>query len=312
MKYLLVFNPGSHSGKSRKRLVRLRKLLTEAGIDYELRETRSLGDAVIYSREANEMGYDAVVAVGGDGTINGVINGFYNNAGRRISKAKFGVIYTGTSPDFCNSYNIPLQIEEAVARFVDPVVIRIPVGEIVLKDSADPLTSSDVVKYFGCCANIGLGAALARKANGGIRKLVGDFPGTLVSLIILLFRYRANTFTRVMDGKEEKVDHMYNTSVGITPFIASGIKMVMAGGGPEGHLYHMTVKKISFANVVPMLRKVYAGKPFSNTGYLSVGWCREAEFRDNKQNPEVEFDGDPAGYLPCRIKLAEEPLDLIV
>ena len=76
--------------------------------------TECLHDAYLLSKNANNEGYDVIVAVGGDGTINKVLNGFYDDQGKRISRSRFAVIYTGTSPDFCKSYGIPLDIERAV------------------------------------------------------------------------------------------------------------------------------------------------------------------------------------------------------
>jgi diacylglycerol kinase family enzyme len=316
MKYFLVLNPGSHAGKSRKMFDRLFALLTASALDFDYQVTRTLDDARRLSKEANEKGYDAVVAVGGDGTINGVINGFYDSQGKRISKAKFGVIYTGTSPDFCKSYNIPLALEEAVSRLANPRVIPVPIGRITLSenrpsDNGDP-SLYGVVRYFACCANIGLGAALARRANGGIRNVLGDFAGTLVSLIVTLAGYQANNFIRIIDGKEEKVERMVNTSVGLTPFIASGIKMGFETAGIKDRFYCMTVRDLKWWQVFPLLKKVYSGKPFADSNYLTISWCREVEFGKNDRNPEVEFDGDPAGFLPCKIEIACENLDLIV
>jgi hypothetical protein len=44
---------------------------------------------------------------------------------------------------------------------------------------------------------------------------------------------------------------------------------------------------------------------------LSLDYCRSIEFYGNHQNPEVELDGDPAGYLPCKIEIASDFLDLV-
>lgn len=310
MKYFLVLNPGSHSGRSRKTFNRLFGMLEAEGIEYDYRETRSLDDARKISGEMNGKGQDAIIAVGGDGTINGVINGFYDHEGRRISQTKFGVIYTGTSPDFCKSYNIPVKLDQAVSRLADPRVVSIPVGRITLSENT--AAESPVVRYFACCANIGLGAALARRANGGVRKLLGDKAGTFLSLIITLFSYRANPFSRTMDGNIEKLERMQNTSVGLTPYIASGIKISQDPQQKPGTFYCMTVKDLKLKQLIPLINKVYAGKPFANTNYLSVAYCSEVKFDFNELNPEVEFDGDPAGYLPCTITLAKDPLDLIV
>ena len=109
MKYFFILNPGSCSGASEKSFAAIKHILKLRGIEYEYAVTKDLDEAYSLSAQSNRQGYDIIVAVGGDGTINRVINGFYNKEGRRISHAKLGIIYTGTSPDFCRSYNIRLQ-----------------------------------------------------------------------------------------------------------------------------------------------------------------------------------------------------------
>ena len=104
MKCFFIINPQSRNGRSGKMTDRLISLCKDTGIDGEYALTTSLGHAFELSQKANRESYDAVVAVGGDGTINRVLNGFYNEKGRRLSNAKMCVIHTGTSPDFCKSY----------------------------------------------------------------------------------------------------------------------------------------------------------------------------------------------------------------
>jgi len=73
----LIMNPGSRGGKSRKKFNRIFQLLDQANVSYEYKITNSIIDAYSYSVEANRKDYDIIVAVGGDGTINAVLNGFY-------------------------------------------------------------------------------------------------------------------------------------------------------------------------------------------------------------------------------------------
>ncbi|MHC4607665.1 MAG: diacylglycerol/lipid kinase family protein, partial [Planctomycetota bacterium] len=103
MRYHLVCNPGSAGGRGRRTLEVYRRLLARRGADFTWRTTADLDDASRLAREAN--GADAVVAVGGDGTINRVLSGL---VGRRAS---LGVLYSGTSPDFCRFHGLPTDPE---------------------------------------------------------------------------------------------------------------------------------------------------------------------------------------------------------
>jgi diacylglycerol kinase family enzyme len=316
----LIMNPGSRGGKSRKIFDTIFCLLKKRDVNYQYKITTSLNDAYNFSVEANRNNYNKILAVGGDGTINQVLNGFYDESGKKISDSKLGIVYTGTSPDFCKSYNIPTEITQAIQVVLDNKYIKIHIGKIILSDNKLDHSSEKSIKhnpdiktkYFGCCANIGLGATLARYANSGIRKYLGDYAGTFISLMKTLINYKANDFKVVIDGKKQEIKKVYSISIGITKYIASGIKINNSLKYGDGRFYCMLVKNLNLFKIPGLIRKVYSGKSFRNNNYISLSYCRKIEVFYNYSNPEVEFDGDPAGYLPCKIEMAVDPLELLV
>lgn len=301
----LIMNPGSRSGKSRQSFDRIIQLISQSGKTFDYQTTTCLEDACRLSRDANHAGYKAIVAIGGDGTINGVINGFFDENGKRLSGAKFGVIYTGTSPDFNKSYNIPLDVDKAVETILNGVSVGIKVGRITF---GGPSPNN---RYFVCCANIGLGAQLARKANSGIRKKLGDFGGTLTALIGLLVTFKPFVLNVTEDDRHDVLDRMINLSVGITPYIASGIQVPIQFPSPKKEFYKMSVGNLSLSKLLPLLRRVYGGKPFQNSDYLSLSNTSHLEL-SSPVVIEVEADGDPVGILPCSIGFASDGLELLV
>lgn len=320
MKYFIIMNPGSRGGNSRKYFKKIFDILNGQKVHYEYKITASLEDAYRFSADANQKGYDVIAAVGGDGTINRVLNGFYDGRGRRISNSKFAVVYTGTSPDFCKSYNIPVDVEDAVKVLLRNKTNKIQIGKITSAKNYDSeLNGKSIeaveepqVRYFGCCVNIGLGASLARTANSGIRKKAGDYAGTFLSLIKTLADYKPGDFTTRRDnGPEERIEKVYSISIGKTFYIASGIKVKNNLEHGDGRFYNLTVKNIKMWDWMDVFKKIYSGKQFVNNNVIYLDYSRAIEIYGNSQNPEIEFDGDPAGYLPCKIEMAEEPLDII-
>jgi diacylglycerol kinase family enzyme len=311
----LIMNPGSHSGRSQQTFDKIIQLLTIKNIDFERHITRDLDHARLLSKNANLEGFKSIVAVGGDGTINAVVNGFYSSDGHRLSDAKFGVIYTGTSPDFNKSYNIPIEPEEAVAILLKGKILEIPVGMISFESAEWPedhnKLDSSPVRYFVCCANIGLGAMLARKANSGIRRKLGDFFGTLLSLIGLLVRFKSFPTLCHENGNDIQLKKLTNLSIGITPYIASGIRIPEQFVKNGKEFYRLTVQNLNLLRIVPLLRKVYSGKPFANSNYLSLSYTRQIQMTST-ESVEIEADGDPVGFLPCSIRFATNDLHLLV
>ena len=127
-----------------------------------------------------------------------------------------------------------------------------------------------------------------------------------------LIFYRANDFTVVSDSEKFNIRKLYNLSVGRTKYIASGIKVNNTIESGDGRFYCMLVQNLNLFKAPSLIRKVYSGKKIINNSHLSLSYCRSIEIYGNSLNSEVEFDGDPGGYLPCKIEMASEPLDLLV
>jgi diacylglycerol kinase family enzyme len=325
-------NPGSRSGKSQGRFQMIMELLDYFQVTYDYRITTSLEEAYQLSLEGNLAGYDVIVAVGGDGTINRVLNGFYDDSGQIRSKAKLGVIYTGTSPDFCKSYGIPIDIEGAVKALIKPKSKKVQVGKIILakaplkefdgksvhemylkENGLDGLSKLEAFKtcYFACCVNIGLGADLARRANSGIRGILGDRIGTFLALLRTLTSYKPENFMICSDGKREVLRNVHNISIGRTFYIASGIKVRHDLKDEDRRFYRMTVQDIKVRDLPGIIKRIYSGTEIINNNKISLDYSEVIDVFGNSRRPEVEFDGDPAGFLPCRISMAHDALELI-
>lgn len=279
-RYYLIMNPGSRGGESKALFIRIHQQMALYQLNYEYAVTACLDDAERFARQAAREGFDIIVAVGGDGTINRVINGLYQGDKALIADAKLGVIYTGTSPDFCKSYGIPIRHpEKSVAVLAAANTKTIGIGRVCF--------SNRTSRVFACCANIGLGAEIAQAANGGIRGKIGDKAGTFLSLLRVLAGYRPSALT--INGK--RVTHVYNLSVGKTYYVASGLKIRHRMPLKEDQHYLLCVRSRPLWHVA----RLYTGAALP----LKYGHKLTIE-----GSAEVEFDGDPCGQLPVMIEPA--------
>lgn len=307
MRYYIIINPRSGSGKCGRLFRSVLAGIGNAGCDYDYVTASSWRSISGQSRYANEQGYDRIVAMGGDGTINGTINGFYNSDGTRISKAAMGVVYTGTSPDFCRSYGVPMEHDAALKVLTGSGSRMIRTGKIVFRRRAGEEDTE--TRYFACCANIGLGAEVATGANR-IRKYLGDVPGTLVSLLRSLVLYKPVEITLDLDGTGVRLLKVANISVGRTKYIASGIKMPAGIPDLDDRFYILTAMNVTLRKLPSLLKQAYSG-PAGSSEILRLDHGRKIGITSEATSVEVEFDGDPAGYLPCAIEMAKDPLELL-
>jgi diacylglycerol kinase family enzyme len=311
--FMFIVNPNARGGRTRQQLDELRKELELHNIFYDVRLPENLDHASILAREANLAGYHTIVAVGGDGTINRVLNGFFTPDGSRLSRARLGVIHIGTSPDFCRSYGVPRELSRAVAALASGVSKPIPVGHVsfATQDSAG-LSNIQKTAVFACCANAGFGASLARLANGGIRKRFGDFAGTFLCLLRVLRHFCPVTVHLEVDGQVRQLSRVYNLAVGRSRFVASGLQVRHQLQSTDSLLYLVCLRNISWRNLIPAVWSLYSGRPIKNSPYLSMEYAHSVAMRSVGQTVELEFDGDPAGWCPAEFRVAPEPIDLLI
>lgn len=257
--------------------------LERAAIDYRLLELERIEDA--YEAASKCTGYDAVAAVGGDGTVNAAGGGVLNNSDPEL---KFAVLYTGTSPDFCRFHHIPLRPADAVGVINDNFVREIP----VLQANGRP---------FFCSCNLGIGAEVASGANR-LRPLLGDKAGTLLALLSALLRNRRSDYF-LSDGREIlSCNHLLITRM---PYIAGGLKIDL----PELHDNEYAIWYLrgrSRPGMFKLIPGLYFGKAQGEIIILKedlrIG-CREAR--------AVEYDGDPHGVMPLNLSWSPRRLKLL-
>ena len=119
---VLVINPQSAGGKTERRWPQLRAIIHEAYGPFEERFTRGHSDAIRVTREALRAGAELIVAVGGDGTINEVVNGFFDGDGEHAINpaAAFGILPAGTGGDFIKTLSVPRDTAAAAANLRSP------------------------------------------------------------------------------------------------------------------------------------------------------------------------------------------------
>lgn len=299
MKILLIMNPASRSGKGRRLWSRWRADLREAGLAFDCVQTRYRGHGTELAMNASD--YDTVVAVGGDGTINETLDGVLQS---ERTDLRMGILYSGTSPDFCKFHGIPVRRPEAVkalvaahSRKVDTVRIEFT-GPDGKRERA----------HFGCSSNIGLGALIARISNR-IRRVAGDTAGTCAAAIYSIIVVPPADLEMRLDGSLYRLESVNNLSILKSPFIASGLKLNLDLRPDDGKLVVFAVHGKSRWKILSMLRGFYSGKAASREDVF----VRECSHINVKcaEKAEIEFDGDPRGFLPIDIQIIPGSLNLV-
>ena len=270
---ILIMNPTSKHGKGKKNWKFFK--------DFDSVITTSRNDAINTVINLNKKIF---VAVGGDGTINEVVNGIMKSNEKNKNEEKIlGVLYSGTSPDFCKFHGIPYSPKDALNTLKNGTITNIDVCKIIDKDSNE--------YYFSSSINLGLGTKIASTSNK-IRKFFGDFLGTFFSLIYSLITLKTFDAKIEYDCGKLEFKNLYHLFIIKNNFIASGLKFGIDAKCDDGKIYIIPLFKENVFKILKTIINLYKGNiTFENLKNSKFIECKKA-FIETSSKQFLEFDGD--------------------
>jgi diacylglycerol kinase (ATP) len=178
-KYKLILNPASGAGTGGRSIPKIESLMNASGLSYDLTRTERRGHAIDLARQAVQDGYDVVVACGGDGTSNEVINGLKQAQGQgRI--AALGILCVGRGNDFAFAVGAPIDLEAGVAALVEDKRRTVDLGRVTGGMHPEG-------RFFGSCVGVGFDAVTTIQVSRLPRW--GGFLSFFVAVLKTIFLY---------------------------------------------------------------------------------------------------------------------------
>jgi len=237
----VILNPAAGRGYGSKAEPLIQGYLQEAGLDFELARTRGLWDAAELAQRAAEDGFDLVVAAGGDGTSNEVVNGLLA-AGEGVSAA-MGVLPVGTGSDFANAVGVPPDLREACLRLRDGQRRLVDVGLARLPGQAP--------RYFANALGIGFEGVLTVEARKfkHLRGMALYLPAVLKTTFV---SFKVPTVTITVDGERLELPALM-VCIANGPREGGGF-FVAPGAQPDDGLFDICIaRKVSKLGILGLL-----------------------------------------------------------
>ncbi len=178
-RYMIILNPIAGAGTAIKALPVIKDLLTRYELNFDISLTDYPGHAIELARKAAADGYEYIIAAGGDGTSNEVLNGMMQHKQATGSFPVMGVIPVGRGNDFAFGADIPVDVEEACAMLASLPRKWIDIGAITANGETDTL-------YFGNGIGVGFDAVVGFVAA---RSKLKGMLSYLVAAIKVIFIY---------------------------------------------------------------------------------------------------------------------------
>ncbi len=296
MKTFLVVNPRSAGGQTGKRWAEISGQVTRAIGDFGFGFTERAMDATRLTRDALADGYECIAAVGGDGTVNEVINGFFADGKPINPQAALGLIPRGTGGDFRRAFGWDLELDSALERLRTDKTEPFDVGLAEYVNHQGQKES----RYFANIASFGVSAAVAHEVNIGSKALGGNLS-FLWGTVKTMAKYRDRRVRLRVDGGEPEELGITVVAASNGRYFGSGMCVAPNAVTHDG-LFDLTVwHDYGLHDFIIKSKGVYNGNhiTWNKTRYLQ---CRTLE-ADSDEEVFLEMDGEVPGRLPCRITI---------
>jgi len=300
---IVVVNPRSQGGKLGKRWRELADGIARV-FPFDEAITQAPGDATRLVRDALRGGAERVVAVGGDGTINECVNGFFaDDAGAALAPdATFGAIPFGTGGDFRRTLELPSDVRDAARAIAERPRRRIDLGRVELTTPA----GGKLRRMFANIASFG--------ASGVVVRLVNESGKRLGALSFALATARATwsydnqRVTLVFDGGD-RVDATINTvAVANGRYFGGGMKVAPDARIDDGAFDVVALGDLTFGEILASGRKIYSGSHVAMPK-VSVRRAKVVEALPvDGAVVELDVDGEAPGRLPARFEIVPAAL----
>jgi YegS/Rv2252/BmrU family lipid kinase len=304
LKVALIVNPTAGSGSAGRAAPTVQRALEARNVLVDLCPTEGPGDATRFANEYRHASVDAIVVVGGDGTLNEVCQAYLGPNGEPVAGPPLGLVPSGTGGDFRKTLGLDTDVERSVERLVTQEPKPFDLGIL----EAEGHDGRRITRAFLNITSFGLGGLTDRIVNRGPKWLGGKaafFLGTLRALIA----YR-NAAVRVkVDGAVWLESPIVNVALANGRYFGGGMQIAPEADPSDGLLDVVALGDLSRLGTVSLTQDVYAG---SHLGRAQVNSTRgsviEAESLAPGNEVLIDMDGETPGRLPLTARLAQGAL----
>ncbi len=272
----------------------------------ELIRTKQKSDGINLALSAINNSTNFLIAIGGDGTINEVINGYMQADKEKRNKVVVGLLPRGTGNDFARTIKMEKNLEYLLFLIQNNLVKKIDVGKI----NYTTFEGQPASRFFNNVADMGIGAETVRIVNGS-SKYLGSMLTFFFATLRVLLTYKHQPLKIILPDKvltKEIVTLCFANG----KYFGSGLGVAPAAAIDDGFFDVVSVVKLNtfhFLKYVPTIRKC---KPINipEVNYSKTKSCR-VESNGEMQFP-IETDGEYIGTTPLTIEVIPSSINFLM
>ncbi len=303
LKTQVIVNPESNQGRTKKRWKRIKEALKSFLKEFKYEFTEKPLQAVEISRSAIKEGIELIVGVGGDGTINEIANGFFEQEKPINPETALGIIPSGTGSDFSKSLHIPLGLRNALRVITQAPSNRIDIGKVTYRNHF----ASEVERFFLNVSDFGIGGEVVYKMNQErMEKKASSYFKCLVSTFMSYTNKKLNIS---VDGEELPVDEYMVGAIANGRIFGKGMKVAPEASLDDGMFDLVLVRKMKKLEFFRNIFRIYTGTHLSHPKISLIrGTKIEVAPADMEERILIEVDGEQVGSLPATFEILPQRL----
>jgi diacylglycerol kinase (ATP) len=273
----------------------------------EVRETLSKHDAISLASKAADEYADLIVAAGGDGTLNQVVNGVLHGRESYSRLPALGMIPIGSGNDFARTVNIKPKPQHLISLIQAFKPKPIDVG-LIRFTPFDSKTDSITEKYFVNVADVGMGPEVVRRVNDSARPF-GHAVAYYKSILATFLTYKPMVVTAKTDdwiwtGK------MRTLAIGNGKCYGHGLH-IAPNAKPDDRIFNVFI--CGNVSVLDFIRYTDSLKKGRHIRIPEIQYKETTDIQITSEKPcVIEGDGEIFGKLPAKIKLIQKQLDFLI
>jgi YegS/Rv2252/BmrU family lipid kinase len=262
----------------------------------EILRTEASGHATALAREALKRGVKTIIAVGGDGTINEIVNGFFEDEQPIPTDAAIAVIPHGTGSDFSRILNLPLDrklaatvIPNGQKRLIDVMKVR-----YIARNE------TKAVRYAINVTSFGMGGEVADRVNRSMKPF-GAFFAFLSATLQTALTFSGRSVALHLDDLKTMNARITNVAAGNGQYHGAGMWICPGALIDDGLLDVTVVRHLRLHQLIRNIPVLYNGGIYSHPKVESY---RVKNLRaESAEKVLLEIDGEPLGRLPVEISI---------
>jgi YegS/Rv2252/BmrU family lipid kinase len=301
--WLVIINPNAGNGKGKKDWDKISDLLKNEALPFDVNFTERKGHAIHFTIEGIAAGYRKIITVGGDGTLNEVVNGVFLNKNCPTTDISLALIPVGTGNDWGRMFGIPLDYKKAISIIGENKLMLHDVGLVSFYYGTEKKE-----RYFINIAGLGFESVVVKRTNyqkdrGHSGKLIYFY-----NLLMSLISYKNTRAEIIIDGEKISAD-VFSLNVGNGRYCGGGMRQTPRALPDDGLLDVTIINGMGKFEIMRNLKILYDGTILQHPkidGYK----CKNIKVSSDSVM-YAEADGESLGQTPAEFSIIPDGINIV-